>query len=232
MKKKDKLYDNTIVAKPWGYEYVIYRVKNDLSVTLLNIDYNKKTSLHCHPLKKSGFIVLGGKALFQLGLWKKRNEIKVAGTKRMMARGLFHQVSSISKKGLLALEFETPVDKKDLVRFKDEYGRQKKPYEGKQYTQSIKPELIKFKKPYLNKKRIYKLGECTLSLEVHKNFKNIIKNKSNTIFAVLEGAVTDNRGRKVLGYGDIVKTMDFKVLSKVFKIKNNLSLLKVTKNRN
>ena len=49
----------------------------------------------------------------------------------MIARGLFHQIKSISKDGLLALEFETPSDKKDLVRFKDSYGRQDKPYEEK-----------------------------------------------------------------------------------------------------
>ena len=42
----------------------------------------------------------------------------------MIARGLFHSIKSLSRDGLLALEFETPVDKKDLVRFKDPYGRQ------------------------------------------------------------------------------------------------------------
>ena len=31
----------------------------------------------------------------------------------------------------MALEFETPVNKNDLIRFKDSYGRAKKPYEGK-----------------------------------------------------------------------------------------------------
>ena len=68
-KNKDILYDNKVVRKPWGYEYVVFRNKNNLSVTLLNIDYNQTTSLHCHPKKKSGFILLSGKALFQLGLW-------------------------------------------------------------------------------------------------------------------------------------------------------------------
>ena len=48
----------------------------------------------------------------------------------MIARGLFHSVKSLSKKGLLALEFETPVDKKYLVRSRDVYGR-KQIYEGK-----------------------------------------------------------------------------------------------------
>ena len=71
MKRIDSFYDNRIVNKPWGYEYVVYRNLNHLSITLLSIDYNKTTSLHCHPQKKSGFILLGGKALFQLGALEK-----------------------------------------------------------------------------------------------------------------------------------------------------------------
>ena len=52
MKQKDTLYDNRLVKKPWGYEYVVYRNKNNLSVTLLKINHNQSTSLHCHPQKK------------------------------------------------------------------------------------------------------------------------------------------------------------------------------------
>ena len=229
MKIKDKLYDNTIVIKPWGYEYVVYREKNNLSVTLLNINYKEKTSLHCHPQKKSGFIVLKGKALFQLGLWKKRSEIKKSCSKRMIARGLFHQITSLSKNGLMALEFETPVNKKDLVRFQDSYGRQKKTYEGKKFTKQIKPEQLQLKKPTISKKTNYSIGDCNLSLEIHKDFTKLIKNKKNTLFAILKGNVSDHKGNNVLEYGDIVKTIDFKVFSKVFKIKNRLTVLKVNK---
>ena len=70
MNKKDLLYDKKVVIKPWGKEHVVYRNSNKLSVTLLRVDYNKRTSLHCHPTKKTGFIVLSEKALIQLGLWK------------------------------------------------------------------------------------------------------------------------------------------------------------------
>lgn len=227
MKKKDSLYDNRLVNKPWGNEYVVYRNKNNLCVTLLKINYNQSTSLHCHPQKKSGFILLNGKALFQLGLWKKRSEVHTSPSKRMIARGLFHSIKSLSKEGLLALEFETPVNKKDLVRFKDNYGRSNKAYEGKKFTQSINSNYIKFKTPTSKIKQIYKFGNVKLILEVHKNFTNILKNKSNTIFAVLNGAISDKNGRNVLSYGDIVRTDDLKVLSKVFKIKKQLSVAKV-----
>ena len=70
MKKIDSFYDNRIVNKPWGYEYVVYRNSNNLSVTLLSIDYNKKTSLHCHPKKKADLFWLVEKRYFNLGFGK------------------------------------------------------------------------------------------------------------------------------------------------------------------
>jgi len=152
MKKLNNLYDNRIVNKPWGYEYVVYRNASKLVVTLLKINYNNSTSLHCHPQKKSGFILLEGKALFQLGLWKKRSEVHTSPSKRMIARGLFHSIKALSKDGLMALEFETPVNKNDLVRFKDNYGREQKSYEGKKFTKIMTSDLLKFKKPFLKKK--------------------------------------------------------------------------------
>jgi|TARA_B100000768_G_C11248409_1_gene362885 hypothetical protein len=229
IRKKSSFYDNKIVLKPWGYEYVVYRNLNNLSVTLLSINYNKKTSLHCHPLKKSGFVLLGGKASFQLGLRKKNTELHTSPSKRMIARGLFHSIKSVSKNGLLALEFETPVNKNDLVRYKDSYGRTQKPYEGKKFTKAIESEFIKFKKPKFGKEQIYKIGEMNLSLEVHKDFKTILKNKNSTIFGILEGSISDKKGRNILSYGDIIKTDDLKILSDVFKIKKKLSVVKVYK---
>ena len=227
MKKINSFYDNRIVYKPWGYEYVVYRNLNHLCVTLLSIDYGKTTSLHCHPKKKSGFILVSGKALFQLGLWKKRSEVHSSPSKRMIARGLFHSIKSLSKNGLLALEFETPVNKNDLVRFKDDYGRQQKSYEGEKFTKNIGSKFIKFKKPKLGTKQNYKINKVKISLEVHKNFKKLIRNKMNTIFGILDGAIVDRHGRHVLSYGDIIRTNDLKTLSEVFKIKKYLSVVKV-----
>lgn len=228
-KLKNKLYDNRIVHKPWGYEHIVFRNKNNLSVTFLNINFNKKTSLHCHPQKKSGFVLIKGKALFQLGLWKKRSEVHISPSKRMIARGLFHSIKALSRTGLLALEFETPVNKNDLVRFKDDYGREQKFYEGKKYTKIINSSYLKFKKPSINRSQVYKFGNVKISIEVHKNFKKILKNKMKTIFAILDGSICDKYGRAVLSYGDIVRTNDLKTLSSVFKIKKQLSLVKIAR---
>ena len=219
-------YDNRIVHKPWGQEYTIFRNKNLVAITLLNIKYKHKTSLHCHPTKKTGFIVLSGRALIQLGLWKSSSKIYNAPSKLMIRTGLFHSIKAISKKGLVALEFETPANKNDLVRFKDFYGREKKPYEGKKYTSQISKNDVIFKKT----KKIQKFTfdkKVELSMETHKNFRLLNREKMQTIFAVIDGKVVDKFNRSVLSYGDIIKTGTLKKLSQVFKIKSDLKLLKV-----
>ena len=73
------------------------------------------------------------------------------------------------------------------------------------------------------------MNNVKISLEVHKNFTHLIKNKKNTIYAILDGAIVDKYGRSVLSYGDIVRTNDLKTLSEVFKIKNKLSVVRVSK---
>ena len=230
MKSKSIFYDNRVVYKPWGYEYTIYRNLNHLSVTFLKINYNKSTSLHCHPNKKTGFIVISGKALIQLGLWKNTAKYYSAPSKLMIRTGLFHSTKAVSKNGVFALEFESPVDKNDLVRFKDNYGRETRPYEGKKFTKKIQSNFITFKKPQLNKNQTYKMGKVKISLEIHKNFKKLVNNKNSVIFAILDGKIIDKRGKNVLSYGDIIKTGTLKKLSEVFKIKKYLTVLSVSKN--
>ena len=230
MKNKSSFYDSRVVYKPWGYEYTIYRNLNHLSITLLKINHNKSTSLHCHPNKKTGFILISGKALIQLGLWKNTAEYYSAPSKLMIRTGLFHSTKAVSKNGVFALEFESPVDKNDLVRFKDNYGRETRPYEGKKFTKKIQSNFITFKKPQLNKNQTYKMGKVKISLEIHKNFKKLVNNKNSVIFAILDGKIIDKRGKNVLSYGDIIKTGTLKKLSEVFKIKKYLTVLSVSKN--
>ena len=169
MKKKSSFYDNRVVNKPWGYEYTIYRNSNKLSITFLRINYNQRTSLHCHPKKKTGFIILDGRAQIQLGLYKVNSEYYSAPSKLMIRTGLFHSIKAVSKKGIYALEFETPVNKFDLIRFKDNYGRESKPYEGKSFAKKINSKFIKFKNPDFNTSQFYKVGKVKISLEKHKN---------------------------------------------------------------
>ena len=226
MKTNDNaFYDSRIVFKPWGYEYVVFRYKKILSVTLLQINNNKTTSLHCHPQKKTGFVLLDGKALIQLGLWKSERKIFNSPSKLMIRTGLFHSIKCISKKPLLALELETPVNKKDLVRYNDKYGREKKPYEKGNKITKKNLNLIRIKSFQKNKE--YKFGKTHVKFESHNNFKKLIKEKNSVIFAILNGDVCNKSNQRVLSPGDIIKTGTFKKLALRFKIKKKLNLLKI-----
>jgi hypothetical protein len=92
----------------------------------------------------------------------------------------------------------------------------------------LKKNDIILKKPSIENPQNFRFGRVTLSLQVHKNFKKILKNKISTIFGVLGGQVVDKKGRNILSEGDIIKLGTFKKLSKYFKIKKNLTLIVVS----
>jgi len=228
MKNKTDAYDKKIVKKPWGFEYTIFRNLNKLAITYVNILPKKQTSLHCHPSKKTGFIILSGKAKVQIGIYKSNTKIYSPSSFLMIRSGLFHSLECVTKEPLIALEFETPADKKDLVRFKDLYGRQSKPYESLNKAQ-INNSLVFFKKPKKNKSYRYLFNDLEILIENYKNYKKIFKNSNNSISAIIDGKIVNNKGKQVIGCGEIVKTQALKKLSNKFKIHKNIILMKVTK---
>ena len=50
-----KNYNNRVILKPWGEEYVIFKDKKKIAITYLKLKKGFSTSLHCHPNKKTGF---------------------------------------------------------------------------------------------------------------------------------------------------------------------------------
>ena len=130
-----------------------------------------------------------------------------------------------------ALEFETPYNKADLVRFEDRYGRKNKDYEGSKFTSLIKADLLKFKKPKKNKKNVYKLDDVEITLERTKNFKNLSTKDSNSSTAILEGKIFDKKNQEVISYGEIVKSSTLKILSKKYIVKKPLLILNVTRKK-
>tara|TARA_B100001057_G_scaffold487682_1_gene570784 strand:+ start:693 stop:1388 length:696 start_codon:yes stop_codon:yes gene_type:complete len=231
MSISNNFYSNKLVKKPWGYEYVIYNSLNRVAITYIHIDSKKSTSLHCHPKKKTGFIIVKGTALVQIGIYKK-NKKKFKSLSRLVVRpGLFHSLKAVSKNGMSALEIETPYNKADLIRFEDRYGRKNKDYEGSKFTSSMKDDLIKFKKPKKNKKNVYKLDDVVITLERTKNFKNLSTKDSNSSTAILEGKIFDKKNQEVISYGEIVKSSTLKILSKKYIVKKPLLILNVTRRR-
>ena len=71
----------------------------------------------------------------------------------------------------------------------------------------------------------YKFKDLKISLETHITTSELIKRPKNTIFAILDGGLVDQKKRYVLSPGDIVQTETIAKLSKVFKINKKMSIL-------
>jgi mannose-6-phosphate isomerase-like protein (cupin superfamily) len=123
------MYQNVVVNKPWGYEYLCYQ-NEVLAIWLLFIQKNHKTSLHCHPNKHTGLVVLDGTAEVSF----LRGSKLIKGLEKIhIFKSRFHSTKATSDNGVFLLEVETPEDKHDLLRLDDSYGRKDMSYEGKEF---------------------------------------------------------------------------------------------------
>ena len=222
------IHKNIRVKKPWGDEYILYQNKN-CAAWLLNLKSKHKTSLHCHPKKKTGFILLEGTVEIEMGFYEK---IKLKPLSKIMIRpGLFHSTKTISKRDAKIIEIESPVDKNDLVRFKDSYGRQNMPYEGKKnFTKLTKKDLL-IQKPVLNKKRNYTYNKIQISIEKTNNNFNLINKKERNIYAIVDGSLISKNNKQVLSPGDIVRVDTINKLSSKFKINKYITIIEIKKSK-
>ncbi len=216
---------NTKVIKPWGSEYTIYR--NSISSTkLLRINKNQGTSLHCHPIKKTGFILLKGEVEINLGFY---NTKKLNALSRLMIRpGLFHATKNVEDKTAVILEIETPIDKDDLVRFKDQYGRESKPYEGKNSMEQLSSEEPVFDEPSMNESNTYKIEDNVITIEKTNNIENLKNKDSKSIYAIVDGGLKSDNNLLVLSPGDIVGGDTINKLTEVFKIHKHITFFSIS----
>lgn len=218
--------NNVIVNKPWGYEYLAYH-NSEVGVWILHINPFQSTSMHCHTKKTTGLIVLDGKILLSfLGDDIELNKLD----KRMIRRGLFHSSKSISSEQTILLEIETPNNKEDLVRLKDDYGRKLQPYE----TESSEPEektTIKFNEPENGSNvNSYTFANCIINIENVTNINSILNKNDNDLLVFLKGGIQTSTNQKVVipgdvGYAHIVK----KVCEHIPYIEENTLILSIKK---
>src|SRR3989338_6373340 len=117
------MYQTTIVKKPWGYEYLAYE-NDEVGLWCLFIAKDQQTSMHCHPQKTTGLILLDGEV--DVSFFNDSFKL-LPGRKLMIRRGLFHSTKALSENGAFVFEIEAPKDKHDLIRLQDKYGRIAKP---------------------------------------------------------------------------------------------------------
>ena len=230
LQKKSKIMqindipDDKKVIKPWGSEYTIYK-NTTTSMKLLRIDKSKSTSLHCHPIKKTGFILIKGQVDVDLGFYNTKKLI--APSRLMMRTGLFHATKHNSEKYAVIFEVATPIDKDDLVRFKDNYGRENLPYEGKNSMENLSDKDPIFIEPNLNETKDYIVEDVKISLEKTNNIKNLRYRKKKEIFVILDGGLKSNNNLLVLSPGDIVGSETIEKLIEVFEIDKHITFLTI-----
>jgi len=131
-------YRDLIVKKPWGYEYLAFQ-NEYVAIWMLHIARTRRTSMHCHPRKKTGLALLSGHATFQHA----DGAIELNPLDGVIIeRGAFHlteassslPITPASENGIWVLEIESPPLKTDLVRMNDLYGRTGAAYEGADQT--------------------------------------------------------------------------------------------------
>lgn len=222
-------YDNRVVLKPWGEEYNIFRNKKKIAITYLKIKKGFATSLHCHPKKKTGFLILKGTAEVQIGIYKKNIKKYPPMSILVLRPGLFHRIKASNKSNLYALEIENPYLKNDLIRMKDNYGRNKKGYESLKSSRALTRNDLIFKTPNLNEKKKYKINNVKINISFFKDFKNLKSYDDKSISIILDGKIVSEKNKTVITTGEIVKSYTLKQLANYFKVDGKILLLRASK---
>lgn len=194
-----------IVTKPWGFEYVAYQNEN-AALWVLHIKKGHKTSLHCHPNKTTGLIVVSGTV--EINFIADSKTI-VAPGKQMIRRGLFHQTHALTDDVVL-FEIETPVDKNDLVRLNDSYGRENFGYESSHTEIPKTEECLCFDdtpKIITAFNRKIQIERASISCINSKNDKDIIVFLNGNLIKKIEENVHNVIKPGDVGYANVVKTV-------------------------
>lgn len=191
-------HDTVIVRKPWGYEYLAYKNKH-VALWLLHINPGERTSMHCHPNKSTGLVVLDGSAEINFIADSKQLH---APAKQMIRRGLFHQTHAVGDQPVLMFEVETPVDKDDLVRLHDNYGRKNSGYEDSKFELPKTDDCLWIE----STDRTYNFANRKITVE-HVINNSILDSKDSTdIIMFLQGGLVktiNNRLHEVVKPGDV-----------------------------
>lgn len=210
-------YKSTVVKKPWGYEYLAYENEH-VALWFLSISKNQRTSMHCHPSKTTGLMVVNGCAEVS---FLSDKVLLNSSEKVMIRKGLFHSTRAL-KDDLKIFEIETPVDKHDLVRLEDNYGRTGQPYEDASKEMPKSEDCVWIEDPVEGEYKTYKFADQQISVYCISSFREIellnLSSESGLMF--LKGGISTDYGVQVAGPGDIVSK---DVLHKLLQVFKNIS---------
>lgn len=199
-------YRNVVVNKPWGYEYLMFE-NSHVAIWVLFLKDGAKTSMHCHPKKRTSLLVLGGKVITS-SLSDQFPLDPLHGV--VIDRGAFHSTASEHEEGSFVMEIENPVEKSDLVRLNDTYGRENKGYESgenisndlEQYEHHAFHHVVQDNRS-INEKKI---RQSTVVLHVNEEWDRLreeIAGKGACVLSFLDTSIIDGSGDTVLAIGEI-----------------------------
>jgi mannose-6-phosphate isomerase-like protein (cupin superfamily) len=219
-------FSQVVVKKPWGHEYLFY-CSNDMAAWILHIKSGEKTSMHCHVNKTTFLIVLSGKAICSsLNGSYELNE----GDAVMIEKESFHSTKAITD--IILMEIESPVKKTDLVRLKDEYGREQKGYE---LQNEMCFDLSNYERVFLNEEKFdlnKKIGNMNICIKIffdNQDLKSYLKHHRNSISFVLSGEIIDRKNLKTYTNGEIVAIKEPEEIDNMF-IEKQVKIFHITKN--
>jgi len=219
-------YQNVIVKKPWGYEYLMYQNEH-VGVWFLSIREGARTSLHCHPNKKTGLILLDGEA--RVSFLNDSKNLK-ALSKLNIGKGIFHSTAGVSPSGISVIEVETPREKENLVRLDDEYERDQVAYEGPEAMIPMDETCVRLDPPREDQEFRYSLAGCSLKVVKFGTSEALRHRPAQEVIAVLEGGLLSNSGDPVLSPGDVLSGDTLDRLAEKFSIApQGTSLLAIRK---
>ncbi|GBD95696.1 acetolactate synthase large subunit [bacterium BMS3Abin06] len=163
-------YNNVIVKKPWGYEYLAFENEH-VAIWILQLVRKRKTSMHCHPRKKTSLILLQGQAVFH----HLDGNVSLGDMDGVVIKnGVFHSTEAYnplpitpqSENGIWVMEIESPPYKSDLVRMQDAYGRAGTAYEGSSHMVQEPESYLQLRVPDSSEDLKQKFFDCIFT--VHK----------------------------------------------------------------
>ena len=204
-------FKDSLVKKPWGYEYLVF-CNEHVAVWMLQIIRKRKTSMHCHRHKKTSLVVLSGKAKF----YNVNGSVDLEEFDgAVIEKGVYHSTEAFnplpvnpqSENGIWVMEIESPPLKTDLVRKDDQYGRAGHSYEGADNIVLGPSDCFKFEHNVLDKSVSHKFLKYTFTLKNTITAKDAVSD--DALVSVISTPVNRKTANPFLSIGDIFCFQDF-----------------------
>jgi acetolactate synthase I/II/III large subunit len=227
--KKDLFdYSKVIVKKPWGYEYLVFE-NEFVAIWMLHIVRKRKTSMHSHPKKRTSLILLAGNATCShLEGSEKLNPLDGI----FIEEGVFHAteasnelpIDPLSENGIWVMEIESPPNKGDLIRMKDEYGRAGKAYEGTKNMVFEPSDCIKFQEPEPGKIIRKNFNDCVFTIAGGADLE-LTKSSPDALVSVIGRTGEEKSANPYLKTGGLTSFKDFSENTQNENLENNKILI-------